>query len=106
MPVAVARWTRELIFNLEIARSNPGLRIFLSFFLLFFLFFLDIQMFFYSIMKHFITLLENVNKSRTSAGSRSLKEVGNPYDQDESDATDVLKDRPPLTTVCNPLTQI
>jgi hypothetical protein len=29
-------------------------------------------MFFYTIMNIFITLLENVNKSRTSAGSLSL----------------------------------
>jgi hypothetical protein len=32
-----------------------------------------IQMFFYAIMNIFITLLENVNKSCTSAGSLSLK---------------------------------
>jgi hypothetical protein len=71
MPVAVAMWTRELLFNQEIAGSNPGRRIFLSFFLFFFFFFY-IQIFFYTIMKLVITLLENVNKSRTSAGSLSL----------------------------------
>jgi hypothetical protein len=53
----------ELLFNQEIAGSNPGQR---------FLFLFYIQMFFYTIMKLFITLLENVKKSRTSTGSLSL----------------------------------
>jgi hypothetical protein len=47
-------------------------RIFFFFFAFFFPF-LYIQMFFYTIMKLFITLLENVNKSRTGAGRLSLK---------------------------------
>jgi hypothetical protein len=44
-------------------------------FFLFFSFFLYIQMFFYTIMKLFITLLENVNKSCTSVGSLSLNQI-------------------------------
>jgi hypothetical protein len=38
----------------------------------FFSFFFYIQMFYYTIMKSLLSLLENVNKSRTSAGSLSL----------------------------------
>jgi hypothetical protein len=49
-------------------------RKFFPVFLLCFLFFY-IQMFFYSIMRIFITLLENVNKSCTSASSLSLKNL-------------------------------
>jgi hypothetical protein len=37
--------------------------------------FFQIQMFFYTIMKLFITLLVYVNKSRTSAGSLSLTKL-------------------------------
>jgi hypothetical protein len=40
-----------------------------------FLAFFYIQMFFYTIMNLFITLLENVNKSRTSANNVSFKSV-------------------------------
>jgi hypothetical protein len=36
-------------------------------------------MFFYSIMKLFITLLENVNKSRTSAGNLSFTDSEHLY---------------------------
>jgi hypothetical protein len=56
--------TKESWFEYRLAQ-------FFSFFLLFILFF-NIQMFFYIILNIFITLLENVNKSRTSAGSLSL----------------------------------
>jgi hypothetical protein len=42
--------------------AAPDIFLFLSFFF-------DIQMFFYTIMKLFITLLENVNKSRTIANA-------------------------------------
>jgi hypothetical protein len=51
-------------FNQEIASSSPGRRIFFSFCFSCFLSFFYIHMFFYTIMKLFITLLENVNKSR------------------------------------------
>jgi hypothetical protein len=64
----IAQSVRRRIFYPEVRGSYPvGARIF-AFFALFSLF-LYIQMFCYTIMKLFITLLENVNKSRTSAGS-------------------------------------
>jgi hypothetical protein len=40
-----------------------------------FLAFFYIQTFFYTFMNLFITLLENVNKSRTSANNVSLKDI-------------------------------
>jgi hypothetical protein len=40
-----------------------------------FLAFFNIKTFFYTIMNLFITLLENVNKSRTSANNVSLTEI-------------------------------
>jgi hypothetical protein len=69
----IAQSVRRRIFDLEVRGSYPvGARIF-AFLLSFLFFFLYIQMFFYTIMKLFITLFENVNKSRTSAGRLSLK---------------------------------
>jgi cyanate permease len=66
----IAQSVRRRIFYLEVRRPYPvGTRMFA--FLLSFLFFLYIQMFFYTIMKLFMTLLENVNKSQTSAGRLS-----------------------------------
>jgi hypothetical protein len=60
----VRRW----IFNLGVPGSNPvG-----AGYIYIFCFVFYIQMFFYTIMNIFITLLKNVNKSRTSAGSLSL----------------------------------
>jgi hypothetical protein len=58
--------------------SNPGRRkllLLLFFFIYFYFIFFYIQMLFYTIMNIFITLLENVNKSRTCAGSLSLKRL-------------------------------
>jgi hypothetical protein len=46
--------------------------LFFSFFSAFLVCFFYIQTFFYTIMNLFITLLENVNKSRTSASNVSL----------------------------------
>jgi hypothetical protein len=67
----IAQSVRRRIFYPDVRGSYPvDARIFA--FLLSFLFFLYIQMFFYTIMKLFITLLENLNKSRTSAGKLSL----------------------------------
>jgi hypothetical protein len=54
-------------FNQEIAGSNDGRHYFFSLFSFFY-----IQMFFYTIINIFITLLENINKSRSSASSLSL----------------------------------
>jgi hypothetical protein len=68
----VVQWVRVFLFNQEIAGSNPGgARLFLFILFSFFSFFY-IQMFFYTIMKIFIALLENINKSRASAGRLSL----------------------------------
>jgi hypothetical protein len=67
----IAQSVRRRIFYVEVRGSYPvGARNFL--FLLSFLLFLYIQMFFYTIMKLFVTLLQNVNRSRTSAGRLSL----------------------------------
>jgi hypothetical protein len=68
----VRRWHRkpDLIFSLG---SNPGPRSYdFSPFPPLFFFFCHIQTFFYTNMNIFITLLDNVNKSRTSAGNLSL----------------------------------
>jgi hypothetical protein len=56
----------QWIFSPEVGGSNPGGAQFVPFFLF------NIQMFFYIIMKHSITLL-HVNKSRTRSFSVSLK---------------------------------
>jgi hypothetical protein len=69
MQVAVALWNR--VFFLR-AGSNPGGTQFFFLFFSFFSSFFYIQMFFYTIMNICIILLENVNKSRTNAGSLSL----------------------------------
>jgi hypothetical protein len=72
----ITQSVRRQIFYPDVRGSYPvGARIF-AFVLSLFLY---IQMFFYTIMKLFITLLENVNKSRTSAGRFSLS--GRPGDQ-------------------------
>jgi hypothetical protein len=74
----VAQWTREFLVNQEIAGSNPGRRIF---FFLVLLLFLSLSLYFqmccYTIMNISITLPENVNKSRVSAGSLSLRHPRN-----------------------------
>jgi hypothetical protein len=68
----IAQSVRRRIFYPDVRRSYPvGARLFAFCFL--FSFFLYIQMFFYTVMKIFISLLENVNKSRTSADRLSLK---------------------------------
>jgi hypothetical protein len=67
---AIAQSVRRRFFYPDVQGLYPvGARIF-AFFALFSLF-LYIQMFCYTIMKLFITLLENVNKSRTSVGNLS-----------------------------------
>jgi hypothetical protein len=66
---------RQLIFTS--LGSNPGPRNYdFSPFPPLFSFFCHIQTFFYTNMNIFITLLENVNKSRTSANNLSLKITG------------------------------
>jgi hypothetical protein len=69
----ITQSVRRRIFYPDLRRSYPVTSApeFFAFFLFFF-FFLYIQMFFYTIMERFITLLQNVNKSRTSAGRLSL----------------------------------
>jgi hypothetical protein len=70
-PACIAQAVRRRVFDIQ--GSNPVGARFFSFFSSFFFLFFYIQMFFYTIMRLFIALLENVNKSRTSAGSLSLK---------------------------------
>jgi hypothetical protein len=71
-------WSRGLDAGAE-AKPDPFLawdRIpvrAVTIFPVYFFFFCHIQTFFYTNMNIFITLLDNVNKSRTSAGNLSLK---------------------------------
>jgi hypothetical protein len=61
-----------VLFNPEIAGSNPGSAIFLFIFL--FIFFLHSNVPF-SYYEHFYYLIVNVNKSRTNAGNVSLNKM-------------------------------
>jgi hypothetical protein len=70
----IRRWHAEGQPIFTSRGSNPGPRNYdFSPFPPLFSFFCRIQTFFYTNMNIFITLLENVNKSRTSGGNLSLK---------------------------------